>query len=57
MFVKNRAKKNTLYRGPYIDVSYQVSVDLGKRFQRRVILIRLQTWPQQAIPVSDWSIS
>jgi hypothetical protein len=28
-------KMNTLYRGPSIDASYQVSVHLAKRFQRR----------------------
>jgi hypothetical protein len=26
---------NNLYRGPSIDASYQVSVHLAKRFQRR----------------------
>jgi len=26
---------NILYRGPYIDATYQVSVHLTKRFQRR----------------------
>jgi hypothetical protein len=34
------------HRGPSIDASYQVSVYLAK-----------QTWPPQAILVSDWSIS
>ena len=29
---------STLYRGPSIDVSYQVSVHLAKRFQRRRFL-------------------
>ena len=29
---------SNLYRGPSIDASYQVSVDLAKRFQRRRIL-------------------
>ena len=29
---------STLYRGPPIDASYQVSVHLAKRFQRRRIL-------------------
>jgi hypothetical protein len=28
-------KMSKLYRGPYIDASYQISVHLGKRFQRR----------------------
>ena len=31
----NRAKMSNLYRGPSIDASYQVSVHLGNRFQRR----------------------
>jgi hypothetical protein len=92
-----------LYREPSIDTSYQVSVHLAKRFQRRrffrnqpirnknglwwpylltdqelcqmnrhlvgsiygrfsiknahFVPIHLQTWPPQAILVSDWSIS
>jgi len=29
----------TLYRGPSIDVSYQVSIHLTKRFQRRFLEI------------------
>jgi hypothetical protein len=29
---------SSLYRGPPIDVSYQVSVQLAKRFQRRRFL-------------------
>ena len=31
----NRAEMSNLYRGPSIDASYQVSVHLAKRFQRR----------------------
>jgi hypothetical protein len=31
----DREKMSNLYRGPSIDVSYQISVHLGKRFQRR----------------------
>jgi hypothetical protein len=59
---------------PSIDASYQVSVHLAKRFQRRgfvwwsrywrssiknahFVLIGWQTWPPQAILVSDWLIS
>ena len=34
MFV-NRAEMSNLYRGPSIDASYQVSIHLAKRFQRR----------------------
>jgi hypothetical protein len=29
---------SNLYRGPFIDASYQVSVHLAKRFQRRRFL-------------------
>jgi hypothetical protein len=39
---------SNLYRGPSKDASYQVSIHL-------VDLI--QTWPPQAILVSDWLIS
>jgi hypothetical protein len=31
----DRDKMSNLYRGPSIDASYQVSVHLAKRFQRR----------------------
>ena len=31
----DRDEMNNLYRGPAIDASYQVSVHLAKRFQRR----------------------
>ena len=31
----DRDEMSTLYRGPSIDVSYQISVHLGKRFRRR----------------------
>jgi hypothetical protein len=31
----DRDKMNNVYRGPSIDASYQVSVHLAKRFQRR----------------------
>jgi hypothetical protein len=31
----DRDEKNNLYRGPSIDVSYQISVHLAMRFQRR----------------------
>jgi hypothetical protein len=54
---------SNLYRGHGIDASYQVSVHLAKRFQRRRLKtigqseIRLQTWPPQTILVSDWLIS
>jgi hypothetical protein len=34
----DRDEMNSLYRGPSIDASYQVSVHLAKRFQRRTFL-------------------
>jgi hypothetical protein len=46
-------------RGPSIDASYQVSVYLAKLCQRRRFLEidqSEQTWPPQAILVSDWLI-
>ena len=35
MFVTDRDKMSTLYRGPSIDASYQVSFYLATGFQRR----------------------
>jgi len=35
MFVNGLDEMSNLYRGPSIDVSYQVSVHLAKVFQRR----------------------
>jgi hypothetical protein len=35
MFVNDRDKMSNPYREPSIDASYQVSVHLAKRFQRR----------------------
>jgi hypothetical protein len=46
MFVNDREKISNPYREPSIYASYQVSVHLAKRFQRRL-----------AILVSYWSIS
>jgi hypothetical protein len=46
---------SNLYRGPSIDASYQVSVHLAKI--AHFVPIRLETWPSQAILVSDWLIS
>jgi hypothetical protein len=34
----DRDEMNKVYRGPSIDASYQVSVHLAKRFQRRRFL-------------------
>ena len=36
--LKDRDRMNNLYRGPYIDASYQVSDHLAKRFQRKRFL-------------------
>ena len=38
MFVNDQDKMSTPYREPSIDASYQVSVHLAKRFQRRRFL-------------------
>jgi hypothetical protein len=38
MFVNDRDKMSNPYREPAIDASYQVSVHLAKRFQRRRFL-------------------
>ena len=37
MFVNDRDKMSNPYREPSIDASYQVSVHLAKRFQRRFL--------------------
>jgi len=37
MFVNGLGRNEHLYRGPSIDASYQVSVHLAERFQRRRI--------------------
>jgi hypothetical protein len=39
MFVNDRDKISNPYREPSIDASYQVSVHLAKRFQRRFLEI------------------
>jgi hypothetical protein len=52
----DRDEMSNLYREPAIDASYQVSVHLAKRFQRRILKIsQSETWPPQAILVFDWS--
>jgi hypothetical protein len=46
---------SNLYRGPSIDASYQVSVHLAKRFQRRRFLKienQKQEWPMAAMFVN-----
>jgi hypothetical protein len=60
----DRNEMITLYRGPPIDASYQVSVHLVKRFQKRRIFkisqsetrVAFCAMPPQAILVSDWLI-
>jgi hypothetical protein len=39
MFVNDRDRMSNPYREPSIDASYQVSVHLTKRFQRRILEI------------------
>jgi hypothetical protein len=56
----DRDKMSNLYRGPSKDASYQVSVHLAKRSQRRRFLEINQSETRiacGAILVSDWSIS
>ena len=43
IFVTDRDEMSNLYRGPSIDVSYQVSIHLTKRFQRRRFLEMYQS--------------
>ena len=38
MFVTDRDGMSNLYRGPYMDASYQVSDHLAKQFQRKRFL-------------------
>jgi hypothetical protein len=38
MFINESGRNEHLYREPSIDASYQVSVHLTKRFQRRIFL-------------------
>ena len=37
MFLTDRDEMSNLYRGPVIDSSYQVSLHLSQRFQRRIL--------------------
>jgi hypothetical protein len=41
--ITDRDEMNKLYRGPYIDASYQVSVHLAKGFQRRRLKCKMFT--------------
>jgi hypothetical protein len=48
----DRDKMSNFYRGPSIDASYQVSVHLAKRFQRRRFFFKSanqkQEWPNES---------
>jgi len=48
----NRDEMSILYRGLFIDASYQVLVHLAKRFQRRSFF-RNQTIRKKELPVED----
>ena len=48
----DRDKMSNLYRGPSIDASYQISVHLGKRFQRRRFFRNQPTNQKQEWPVA-----
>jgi hypothetical protein len=52
----DRDEMSNLYRGPSIDGFYQISVHLGKQFQRRFFLKKStnqkQEWPVTAIFVN-----
>ena len=48
--LRDRNKRNNLYRGPSIYVSYQVLVHLAKQFQRRRFLEIDQS--EQELPVT-----
>jgi hypothetical protein len=55
----NQDEMSNLYREPSIDVSYQISVHLGKRFQRRRFFRNqpIRNKNGLAILVSAWLIS
>jgi hypothetical protein len=40
--ITDRNEMSNLYRGPSIDISYQVSVHLAKRFHRKIFFLN---WP------------
>jgi hypothetical protein len=51
----DRDKISIIYRGPSIDATYQISVHLGKRFQRRFFRnqpIKKKEWPVVAMFVN-----
>ena len=50
MFVNGSGRNEQFYRGPSIDASYQVSVHLAKRFQRR--RLKKSVNQKQELPVA-----
>jgi hypothetical protein len=52
MKLTHQKEMSNLYRGPFIDASYQVSVHLAERFQRRRFLEIDQAWPNE--PKLGW---
>jgi hypothetical protein len=50
MFVNGSGRNEQFYRGPSIDASYQVSVHLAKRFQRR--RLKKSANQKQELPVA-----
>jgi hypothetical protein len=53
----NRDEISSLYRGPSIDVSYQVSVHLSEGFQRRRLWIELQiNMPLKPLSQMNWNL-
>jgi len=56
MFLTNRAEMSNHYRGHSIKASYQISVHLAKRFQRR-IFFRNQPIRKKELPVAAMSIN
>jgi hypothetical protein len=59
MFVNRSGWNEQIYRGPSIDASYQISVHLGKRFQRRRFFrnqpIRNKNGLWQPYLLTDWN--
>jgi len=51
-FLSNRDEMSNVYKGPSIDASYQVSVHLAKRFQRRIFFLEIDQ-PETIIAYGD----
>jgi hypothetical protein len=58
--LRNRDKMSNFYRGPSIDTFYQISVHLGKRFQRRRFFgnqpIRNKNNPLKPLSQMNWNL-